>query len=90
MRRIVAGVAAVVCILCSAGVSRGDDELWQTNFEAAKAKAKAEHKMVLVEFSDSDWCPWCKKMKADVFDKQFFKAEARKGFVLVNLDFPNV
>jgi thiol-disulfide isomerase/thioredoxin len=89
MNRRIAGAAAVACILWSAGVSRGDDDLWQTNFEAAKAKAKAEHKMLLVEFSGSDWCPWCKKLKTDVFDKESFKTAARKGFVLVNLDYPN-
>ena len=70
-------------------MSRGDEEVWQTNFEAAKARAAAEHKMLLVEFSGSDWCPWCKKMQADVFEHESFKNEARKNFVLVNLDFPN-
>jgi len=90
MNRIVVRAAAVACILCSASVSRGDAELWQTNFEAAKTKtkAKAEHKMLLVEFSGSDWCPWCKKLKTEVYDKESFKAEARKGFILVNLDYP--
>jgi len=89
LNRIPILAAAVACILFSAGVSRGDDELWQTNFEAAKVKAKAEHKMLLVEFSGSDWCPWCKKLKTEVFDTEAFKTEVRKGFVLVNLDYPN-
>lgn len=89
MKRIAVGAVAAICLLCSTAVSRGDDEVWQTNFEAAKAKAKAEHKMLLVEFSGSDWCPWCKKLNADVFDKESFKTEVRKGFVLVNLDYPN-
>lgn len=87
-RRFFFGSMIVVLICCIARSAIGD-EVWQTNFEAAKAKAKAEHKLLLVDFSGSDWCPWCKKMKSDVFDKERFKVESRKNYILVNLDYPN-
>ena len=79
----------VVLILCCLARTAFGDELWQTDFEAAKAKANAEHKLLLVDFSGSDWCPWCKKMKSDVFDTQRFKIESRQQYILVNLDYPN-
>ena len=65
------------------------DAAWQTDFQAAQAKAKAQRKTLLVAFTGSDWCPWCKKLKAEVFDKQPFLSAARKQFVLVNVDFPH-
>ena len=63
LHRFAAGVAFCAVVVFVAG-SAVADEVWQTNFEAAKARAKAEHKLLLVEFSGSDWCPFCKKMKA--------------------------
>ena len=62
--------------------------LWQTDFAAAKAKAKAENKLLLVDFTGSDWCGWCMKLVAEVFSKDAFKTEAPKKFVLVELDYP--
>lgn len=65
-----------------------EDGLWLTDFEAAKVKAKAEKKLLLVDFTGSDWCAWCIKLKQEVFDKELFAAEAPKQFVCVELDFP--
>jgi thioredoxin-related protein len=39
---------------------------WLTDFDAAKAKAKSDHKLVLLEFTGSDWCSYCKLMQAEV------------------------
>jgi len=64
------------------------EDLWQTDFKAAQAKAKEEKKYLLVDFTGSDWCGWCIKLRNEVFDKGPFKAEAPKQFVLVELDFP--
>ena len=65
-----------------------EEVLWQTDFAAAKAKAKAENKLLLVDFTGSDWCGWCIKLKQEVFDKETFKTETPKQFVCVELDFP--
>lgn len=67
---------------------RADEGLpWQTDFNAALAKAKAEKKYVLVDFTGSDWCVWCVRLHDEVFNKEPFKAAA-KQYVLVELDFP--
>lgn len=63
-------------------------EGWLTDFEAAKKQAAAEKKDILVDFTGSDWCGWCIKLKKEVFDLPAFEA-ATKKFVLVELDFPN-
>ncbi len=64
------------------------DNLWQTDFAAAKAKAAKEHKLLLLDFTGSDWCGWCKKLKKEVFSQKLFQKQAPKDFILVELDFP--
>ena len=61
---------------------------WLTDFEKAKTEAKASHKLILVNFSGSDWCGPCIKLTKDVFDSETFKSYAEKNLVLVNADFP--
>jgi protein disulfide-isomerase len=61
---------------------------WQTNFEAAKAQAKKENKPLLVDFTGSDWCGFCIRLKKGVWDKPEFAKYAEKNLVLVELDFP--
>ena len=63
-------------------------EGWSDNYKDALAKAKAEKKLLLAEFTGSDWCPPCKKQAAEVFATQEFKDYAAKQLVLLELDFP--
>ena len=64
------------------------DAGWETDFEAAKVLAKASGKYLLVDFTGSDWCVWCSKLKNEVFGQDYFKTEAPKKFILVELDIP--
>lgn len=63
-------------------------EGWLIDFEAAKKKAEAENKDLLVDFTGSDWCGWCIKLVDEVFKHEPFKAGVADKFVLVELDFP--
>jgi len=85
---LVSAASLVVGLFAMAGVVRAEESLWQTDFAAAKAKAKAENKLLLVDFTGSEWCGWCKKLVAEVFSKDAFKTAAPKKFVLVELDYP--
>ena len=62
--------------------------VWTTDFEAAKAEAAKSGRDILVDFTGSDWCGWCIKLKKEVFDQAAF-APATKQFVFLELDFPN-
>ena len=44
-----------------------EKDLWTQDFAAAKARAKAEKKDLLVDFTGSDWCGWCIKLDNEVF-----------------------
>ena len=61
---------------------------WFTDLDEAKAVAAKENKPLLVDFTGSDWCGFCIKLHAEVFDKPEFE-EFAKNYVLVELDFPN-
>lgn len=61
---------------------------WSTDAQQALARAKAEQKLVLLNFTGSDWCPWCIRLEREVFSKPEFAAYAKTNLVLVQVDFP--
>jgi len=61
---------------------------WLTDLPQAKTKAKAENKLVLMDFTGSDWCFWCKKLNKEVLSTPEFVEYATKNLVAVELDFP--
>jgi len=87
-RPLTGALLVLVSIFALVGFAGDDGGLWHTNFEEAKAKARAENKLLLVDFTGSDWCGWCIKLKQEVFDQEAFKKQAPQQFVLVELDFP--
>ncbi len=62
---------------------------WGTDLPAAQAQAKKENKLVLMDFTGSDWCGWCIKLNKEVFNTPEFAAYAKDNLVLVELDFPS-
>lgn len=69
--------------------NKTDSIQWITDFAAAQKKAVAEGKDLLLDFTGSDWCIWCKRLDAEVFSQKVFISEAQTKFVFVLLDFPN-
>ncbi len=64
-------------------------DLWLENYDVAKAKAQAQSKDLLINFTGSDWCVWCVRLEKGVFSKAFFKKNAPKDFVFAKIDFPS-
>lgn len=60
---------------------------WLSDLEEGLKQAREEKKAVLVDFTGSDWCGWCIRLKKEVFDQKAFAA-VTKDFVLVELDYP--
>ncbi len=54
----------------------------------AMAQAERYHKVVLANFTGSDWCHWCQKLDEEVLDTPQFKQWANDRVVLLKLDFP--
>ena len=61
---------------------------WLTNFETAQARARSEHKKLLIEFTGSDWCPPCILLDRQVFSQPEFKTYAAQHLILLEVDFP--
>ena len=61
---------------------------WMEDYDKALAKAKAEKKNLLLDFTGSDWCGYCMKLDGEVFDTAKFKAWAKENVILVQVDFP--
>lgn len=84
MKRVAIGLIAGWALL-----QAGAAELpWTTDLPKAQAKAKTEHKLVMMDFTGSDWCGWCMKLNKEVFSKPEFVEYANKNLVPVEIDFP--
>lgn len=99
MKSVRVVVGCIALILVSAGCGRtaavppAEEQSaaklnWLTDFETAKAKARAENKMLLMDFTGSDWCPPCILLRKQVFSKPEFADYAAKNLVLLEVDFP--
>lgn len=85
MKTLPAVLASLVISLGSTFAAAG----WQTDYKAALAEASKSDKLVLLDFTGSDWCGWCIKLDKETFSKPEFKEFAAKNLVLVEVDFPN-
>jgi protein disulfide-isomerase len=81
-------VLSVLFACCVVGTLFAADSTWLTSVPEARAKAEKEKKLVLLDFTGSDWCPWCIKLHTEVFSKPEFADYAKKNLVLVKVDFP--
>jgi len=61
---------------------------WLGNFNKAMVEATKEHKLILINFSGSDWCGPCIRLTKEIFESQTFEDYAAKNLVLVRADFP--
>ena len=78
---------SAVVLIASATFSFGADG-WLTDWEAAKAKSKAENKPILINLTGSDWCGWCIKIEKEIFSQKAFKDFAAENVILMEADFP--
>ena len=69
-------------------VSARAEGTWLSDLSKAQAEAKASNKLLLLDFTGSDWCVWCKKLHAEVFTQPEFQAYAKDNLVLLTVDFP--
>jgi thioredoxin-related protein len=62
--------------------------IWQPDFEKAKQIAAVKHQLILLNFSGSDWCGPCMRMRKEIFENETFSKMADTSLILVNADFP--
>jgi thioredoxin-related protein len=65
-----------------------DSANWLTDLSVVQAKAQEEEKPILMDFTGSNWCGWCIKLKKEVFSKPAFIEYANEHLILMTVDFP--
>lgn len=62
---------------------------WFLDIKKAEKQAAKEGKPLIIFFTGSDWCIWCKKLVHETISKPEFVDYANKNFVMLLCDFPN-
>ena len=75
-------LAIYTMLFFSAGIT------WQGDFNAAKTEAAQSHKLILINFSGSDWCGPCIRLRKEILESAAFESYAQDHLVLVRADFP--
>lgn len=63
---------------------------WLNNLDDAKKTAAQKHELIILNFSGSDWCGPCIRLRKEIFESDAFKTYANDNLVLVNADFPRL
>ena len=86
MHKIVPGLLLALLFACAPRIARAIE--WRTDLPAAAADARQGQKLLLLNFSGSDWCGWCQRLDAEVFSTDAFREYAAANLVAVLADFP--
>ena len=86
MKKILLGTFAALALISA---NAAESLTWLTDLPKAQAQAKTEKKLVMLDFTGSDWCGWCIKLNKEVFSQPEFAEYAKMNLVAVELDFPN-
>ncbi len=79
---------AAACCALSLSSARAE-ATWLSDFHKAQEEARASHKLLLINFTGSDWCGWCIRLQVEVFSKPEFEEYAKQNLVLMEVDFPH-
>ena len=61
---------------------------WLTDFNEAQKIATQKHQLIVLNFSGSDWCGPCIRLRKEIFNSEAFSSFADSNLVLINADFP--
>ena len=61
--------------------SQQKNSMWLTNIDQAIAQSMETEKPIMLFFTGSDWCGWCKRLVKEVFDQKEFKDWAKDKII---------
>lgn len=62
--------------------------IWSVDFNESRKQAQETHKLMLINFSGSDWCGPCIRLRKEIFESDTFESYAQKRLITVRADFP--
>lgn len=80
---------AVTCFANEVATEGAEIGKWTMDVDAAYKLAQEKKLPILMNFTGSDWCYWCKLMDKNVFAEAEWQKYAQKNLVLVTIDFPS-
>ncbi len=80
--------AAGIDTISPAAARLEEGTTWHSDYRDAVVLATRLKRPLLLNFTGSDWCYWCRLLKSEVFDTTGFLAWAEKTVVLLEVDFP--
>lgn len=88
MRRLIIS-AVLIAFSVTAAFAEYPPMGWTDSIVEGIDQAQREDKMLLLNFTGSDWCTWCIKLESEIFSTPEFEEWAENNLVRVFLDFPN-
>ena len=89
MRIFLVAIAAALGLSTASCVrAKPAPSVWTSDYKKAQQEAKADHKLVLLNFTGSDWCGYCFQLDRAILKQPQFKDYANKNLILVEIDFP--
>jgi protein disulfide-isomerase len=86
VKNLIAALLLAFGLFCAESVRA--ESAWVTDYKKAQEEAKTSHKLVLLNFTGSDWCGFCFQLDKAILSQPQFKDYANKNLVLVEIDFP--
>ena len=86
MKNLLLALAVIAGFWITASAAADPD--WQTDYKKAQGAAKTDNKLLLLNFTGSDWCGYCILFDKEILSQPQFKDYARKNLILLEVDFP--
>ena len=80
--------AVAVLVVATAAAATEPNTGWTVSYDQAISESQQTNKPVMLLFTGSDWCIYCKKLEAEVFATEQFSNWSSGKFVKVEVDFP--
>lgn len=80
--------ASVLFSISMTPLTAADQSYWRSDYESALTEAVESKRLVLLSFTGSDWCLWCRKLDRELFSQEPFQEGINHIAVPVQIDFP--
>ncbi len=89
-RRVLLSLVAMLFAVSPFALIAADsgDAKWTEDFKAAVAASKKTGKPIMIDFTGSDWCGYCKVQHKEVFGTAEWQKWAADNVILVTADYP--
>ena len=81
-------LSIIICLIFLTTAYSQENNEWLVDYDQVYEQSIKYNKPIMANFTGSDWCGWCKKLKKAVFETKIFKDWAQKNVILFELDYP--